>query len=106
VQLSTDDSPPPLLEDPSGPVAVVTQTLGGTPEPVAISPHVHSMKVAPGDRFLLCSDGLTDCVPLDDIEQRLAGAGDDLVQVRALLDAAMNAGGPDNISIVLITVQE
>lgn len=58
----------------------------------------------PGDQVLLCSDGLTG--PLDEGElTRLLGEHDDGEQtVQALIDAANDAGGPDNITVVLLRV--
>lgn len=56
-----------------------------------------------GDRFLLCSDGLCGVVSEDVIIQCLAF--DDLAQaVTALIDAAMNNGAPDNITVVVADV--
>ena len=104
VQLSSDDSPAPAAGE-TAPATVVTQTLGGRPAPAAVDPHVYRTPVEPGDRFLLCSDGLTDEVPLDRIEKELAGAPDQVAAVEALLRAALDAGGRDNISIVLATVE-
>jgi serine/threonine protein phosphatase PrpC len=103
VQLSADDSPAPAAGETAEP-AVVTQTLGGWPAPAAVEPHVHRTPVEPGDQFLLCSDGLTDMVPLDRIEKEMAAAPDEVAGVEALLRAALDAGGRDNISIVLATV--
>jgi PPM family protein phosphatase len=105
VQLSVDDSPPPAPGQPGAATqTIVTQTLGGARTPVAVHPHVHVMEVKAGHRFLLCSDGLSDYVELDAIEQCLARAADDASAVQLMLDAALDAGGPDNISIVLMTV--
>lgn len=107
VQLSTDDSPPPLPdEDGIAGSVMVTQTLGGTSVPVTVTPHVHTMAISSGDRFMLCSDGLTDWVGLDDIEKHLGEAADDAGLVRALLDAALRAGGKDNVSIALVAVED
>ncbi len=103
VQLSADDSPAPAAGE-TAMATVVTQTLGGRPAPAAVEPHVHRTAVEPGDRFLLCSDGLTDEVPLDRIEEHLAKAEDQPGAVQALLRAALDAGGTDNVSIVLAAV--
>jgi serine/threonine protein phosphatase PrpC len=106
VELSTDDSPP--LPPGSGPDAVqtiITQSLGGGRRG-GVEPHVWSGTIAPGDRFLLCSDGLTDYVPLDDLELALRDAADEpTAAVERLLDLALAAGGHDNVSIVLVTVR-
>lgn len=61
--------------------------------------------VCPGDRLLLCSDGVTGM--LDDAELRtLLGANADPQQAcRALVDAANDAGGADNITAVVVAIQ-
>jgi serine/threonine protein phosphatase PrpC len=106
VQVSTDDSPPlPPGAKPGTVTTVVTQTLGGTAGPIPVDPHVYSGQVDAGDRFLLCSDGLTDYVPLDTVETVLAEHEDDpTAAVRAVLDAALGVGGADNVSVILVTV--
>jgi PPM family protein phosphatase len=101
VQLSSDDSPVPA----AGTVAassILTQTLGGRSARAAVAPHVYRTAVRPSDRFLLCSDGLSGVVPADRIEQELIAAADGTAAVEALLRAALDAGGPDNISIVVV----
>lgn len=56
-----------------------------------------------GDRFLLCSDGL--CGVIDSIQISQCLATDDLTQaVTLLIDAAMAAGAPDNITVVVADV--
>ena len=58
----------------------------------------------PGDQILLCSDGLTG--PVDDAEiARLLERSDGDAAVQALIDAANDAGGPDNITVVLLRVR-
>jgi serine/threonine protein phosphatase PrpC len=103
VQLSRDDSPAPAAGE-TAVATIVTQTLGGRAHRTRVEPHVHHTEVRPGDRFLLCSDGLTNEVPADRIERELVEAADDLAAVEALLRGALDAGGRDNISIVLATV--
>lgn len=58
-----------------------------------------------GDRVLLCSDGLTDLVSETWIEQILAAHPDDAA-ADLLIDAALAAGGRDNVTVVLGTVVE
>jgi PPM family protein phosphatase len=58
-----------------------------------------------GDRYLLCSDGLTTVVPVAVIRETLSDAAlspDDVVA--RLIDAANAAGGPDNIACVVADV--
>jgi protein phosphatase len=59
-------------------------------------------ELEPGDTFLICSDGLHGCVTDREIAAILRDPGSNLDrQVIALIDAAMNRGGPDNVSVVL-----
>jgi serine/threonine protein phosphatase PrpC len=103
VQLSTDDSLPP--EAGQATIAtVVTQTLGGRHDRGEVEPHVLETGVRPGDRFLLCSDGLTDELAPEYIEE-LSRAVDPVIAVEGLLRATLDAGGHDNVSIVLATVK-
>jgi len=105
VQLSSDDSPMPSVGSAAA-TTVVTQTLGGRHARAAVAPHVYRTAVCPGDRFLLCSDGLTDVVPVDRIEAELVKAADGTAAVEALLRAALDAGGPDNISILVAALPD
>jgi len=82
---------------------LVTRALAGADEPrVELTP----LNLEPGDRVLLCSDGLTSPLTNTVIAGILAraplGRPDDLCQ--ALVDAANAAGGPDNITVIAIEV--
>ena len=57
-------------------------------------------KLLPGDSLLICSDGLTDMVPEETVEAALEGgsSGADL------LSMACEAGGADNVSVILASV--
>ncbi|MET7486310.1 MerR family transcriptional regulator [Streptomyces sp. NPDC005538] len=57
-----------------------------------------------GDRYLLCSDGLTSVVPEHRIRTLLTAGTDPEEAVRSLVDAANEAGGPDNIACVVADV--
>jgi len=104
VQLSTDDSLAPEAGETTI-ATVVTQTLGGRSERGDVEPHVLEGEVRAGDQFLLCSDGLTDELSPERIESELADANDPLAAVQQLLRATLDAGGHDNVSILLATVQ-
>jgi len=67
-------------------------------------PDLRLQDAQPGDRYLLCSDGLTTAVPDARIRELLASAGDPDDTVRALIEAANGAGGPDNVSCVVADV--
>lgn len=55
----------------------------------------------PGDRLLLCSDGLTDMVGASDINRVLVGTGSLQAQCQKLIEMANDKGGLDNITVVL-----
>ena len=57
-----------------------------------------------GDLFLLCSDGLTDMVSDDEILYLLQNAGDCHSAAQSLVDKAMENGGKDNITVMLVRI--
>ncbi|HEY1145248.1 MAG TPA: protein phosphatase 2C domain-containing protein, partial [Allosphingosinicella sp.] len=77
----------------------LTQCLGGLVAPRTLEPCVRAMRMRAGDRFLLCSDGLTDMLPASSIAALLAASGD---PARALVSAALDAGGVDNATAVVV----
>lgn len=80
---------------------VITRAVGIDPN---LNIECAQLKVQPGDRFLLCSDGLSRLLPLAEIEQDLAS--DDLEQsVKTMLDKALERGAPDNVTIVVVNCQ-
>lgn len=60
-------------------------------------------EVLPGDRFLLCSDGLTKYADMATLQNVLSGNPIETVS-DALLDVALKGGGADNISIIVVDV--
>jgi protein phosphatase len=55
----------------------------------------------PGDRVLLCSDGLHGPVSDPDIQATLSNTGDLNNATQALVARALAAGGPDNVTVVV-----
>ncbi len=105
-QLSTDDTPGPKLAD--GRTAaltshLITQTLGGAYQATAIEPHLLALPASARERYLICSDGLSDLVPREALEACLGDV--DSISIRALFEAAMNEGGRDNVSIVMLDLR-
>ncbi|NIL57252.1 PP2C family protein-serine/threonine phosphatase [Salinispora arenicola] len=83
--------------------AVVTQALQGE----EVSPAYATMAPWAGDRWLLCSDGLSNVVRPETLTEVLAGYPDRADCARKLIDLALHAGGPDNVTaIVADVVQE
>ena len=81
---------------------LVTRAVG-VEDTVLLETHLHD--VLPGDTYLLCSDGLSDMLDDESIAQLLMGAETLPEAARALIDAANEAGGKDNISVVLARVR-
>ncbi len=82
---------------------LVTSCLGGGVEYPTVDTDAVPGPVRVGDRYLLCSDGLTDMVPDDQIAELLAN--DDASRATdTLVDAALAAGGLDNITVVVVNV--
>jgi PPM family protein phosphatase len=70
----------------------------------AHDPDLFFQDVAPGDRYLICSDGLSDVVTAPEIAELLTADPDGDQTVRALIAAANARGGPDNITCVVVDV--
>ncbi len=66
-------------------------------------PDVSVREARDGDRYLVCSDGLSGYVSDDDVH-RLLGLADPTAAVTALVDAALEAGAPDNVTCVVADV--
>jgi len=81
---------------------VVTRAITGGDDP---QPELALLQMVTGDRILLCSDGLSSVVTNEQIASMLS-ADRTLDQICATLIASANdAGGPDNITVVLIQVE-
>lgn len=78
---------------------LVTRAVG-VEDTVLLETHEHELH--PGDCYLLCSDGLSDMLDDDAIAQLMRANASLAGASRALIDAANNAGGKDNISVVLV----
>jgi protein phosphatase len=80
---------------------VVTRSLGTQPAPDA------DFRVLPahaGERFVVCSDGLTSEVADEQIVNTLQGAAAPEAAADALVTAALDAGGRDNVSVIVVDV--
>jgi protein phosphatase len=78
---------------------VLTMAIGVSPE---LRVHSYALQPQPGDQILLSSDGLHGVVDASVIAGALAGNGNLESKCRRLIDAARRAGGPDNITAVLL----
>lgn len=96
LQLSESDSPP---GDRTG---TVTQALGVG---IEIRPHLRQLPLEAGVSFLLCSDGLTAVLDESRIADLMGRGGSSSGILEGLLDAALAAGGPDNIALAIVSIE-
>ena len=100
-QLSVDDSPPLLPGETH--TVVVTQILGGFSAAERLDAHVSRRPFDEGEQLLICSDGLSDVLA----DPEIAGVLSEKRGAPAVFDlwaAAINGGGPDNITIALAEI--
>jgi protein phosphatase len=83
--------------------SIITRALGPEPE---VEPDVQTVSAAPGDVFLICSDGLTTMLSEEQIAKLLRGATSMNAAVRALIDEANRAGGRDNITALAFQLED
>jgi PPM family protein phosphatase len=80
---------------------VITRSLGAAPE---VEADLFAIKLEPGDRLLLCSDGLSGMV--DDAELfEIARDGSASVAAWNLVDRAVENGGKDNVTVLVLDVR-
>ena len=82
--------------------SIITRALGVD---VSVEVDVYPVELVPGDRLLLCSDGLTGMVQPDDIAATLRVERPRRAAAQ-LVDAANAAGGEDNITVVVVAVTD
>lgn len=77
----------------------LTNCLGGPQEEVQVE--FHHLRLADGDRLLLCTDGLTDMVRNEDIARILSRHAPPQATAEALVELALERGGRDNVTVVV-----
>jgi protein phosphatase len=82
---------------------VILRVLGDTSEEPEFD--IHQLEVQPGDRLLLCSDGLCGVVPNYLIEENMKVANLDEA-IELLIDEAKEYGAPDNVTVLLLEVRD
>lgn len=82
---------------------LITRSIGSHPQ---VDVDIEGGEARPGDVYLLCSDGLTDGVSEESIREALAAQRKTPQRMAdQLVDAANEAGGADNITVVVIRLQ-
>lgn len=82
---------------------IVTRALSGSSD---LDVDIAEVKLHPHDRLLLCSDGLSSVVSDTEIGEVMAGQMDLQVSCDELVGRANAAGGPDNVTALLLVVNE
>jgi protein phosphatase len=82
---------------------VILRVLGDTSEEPEFD--IHQIEVRPGDRLLLCSDGLCGVVPTALIEENMRVANLDEA-IELLIDEAKEYGAPDNVTVLLLEIRD
>ena len=83
--------------------SIITRALGPEPD---VEVDTVTVAAEDGDVYLLCSDGLTSMVGEATIGEILRGAPDITTAAEQLVAAALEAGGRDNVTVVLFRVEE
>ncbi len=81
----------------------LTQHIGIDPDEMIIVPFANTLEVQAGSQYLICSDGLTDMVKEERISEVSNSVSD---KVSILFEEALQNGGKDNITIILIQTKE
>ncbi len=81
---------------------LVTRAVGIDPQ---VEAEIHTYDVVEGDVYVLCSDGLNDMIEDDEIQMTLIALSANLdLAAQQLVQAANDAGGRDNVSVMLVRV--
>lgn len=78
---------------------VVTRALGGAER---AEPDLRRVRAAPGTRWLVCSDGLTNELSDDELAAVLRSEPDPQAAADRLVREALEAGGHDNVAVVVV----
>lgn len=79
--------------------SVITRALGS--DPAMYADHF-TLHIEEGDRLILCSDGLSSMIPDSEIENIATQSSTAQICVDNLVDAALAAGGHDNVTVVVV----
>jgi protein phosphatase len=83
--------------------SIITRALGAEP---GVEPDSRTWPARAGDVYLICSDGLTSMVAEAQVAAIIQGAESLSAAGRTLIDAANDAGGRDNITVILFRLEE
>ncbi len=85
------------------PSAALLQCIGGTNDLSPVTPHVTLFELTDSsETFLLCTDGLTDMLSQDQMEDAFSVSHEETV--KNLFEQVCNAGAKDNVSIMIVAI--
>ena len=82
--------------------SVITRAIGSDPH---MQPDLYELNVETGDRLLLCSDGICGMIEDSEIASIMRGAPSAQTCADQLVEAALNAGGFDNATAVVVDIE-
>ncbi|MGN0533088.1 MAG: PP2C family protein-serine/threonine phosphatase [Eubacterium sp.] len=85
---------------------MLTQFIGIDSEEMIIEPYIVTGSINRNDMFLLCSDGLYDHIPNEDIIRIISANHNVDTVAQMLIDKAKNNGSNDNITVIVISVSK
>ena len=80
---------------------VVTRAMSGTED---LEVDLKEVSLEPGNRLLLCSDGLSSVLSDEEIADRLRRESDLSDACRSLIQGANDGGGPDNVTVIVLDI--
>ncbi len=83
--------------------SLILKALDGKPDP---QPDLEVLKVMPGDRLLVCSDGLSGVVSDETLRDTLLEQRDLAAAADTLVELALRGGAPDNLTVIVADVIE
>jgi protein phosphatase len=98
-QRAAGNRPMPLARPKRDLGHVLIETVGGRTTPPDVD--IEHLKLSPGDRLLLCTNGLTDVVSDEQIANALAGRRRPRDECRWLIDLAIEQGGEDDVTALI-----
>lgn len=105
-QLSEDHTDEAFMKEHgiTGRKPYLTQHLGIDPDEMGVVPYVRNLLPEREDRFLICSDGVTDLIETQELGALLECAPSPEDCVRKLIQKALDGGGRDNITALVLDV--
>lgn len=101
-QLSVDHSERERLNDPNVPSNLIYNAIGVPDAFLTITDLTDRYPIVDGDTYVICSDGLCDMIDDDAIASILENGGG----ARELVDAALEAGGKDNCTVIVLNISK